>query len=70
MVSYSARTGLSLAFPQCCGRNSGLVAFGLICGDILDLLKNIVQEKVMLEHPKEQVSCLQGQTLPRTQLQI
>lgn len=51
-------------FPQHRGRNFGLVAFGLIFDDISDLLKNIGPEKVMLEHPKEQVSCLQGQSLP------
>lgn len=40
------------------------MAFGLICSDISDLLKNIILEKVMLEHPEEQVSYLQGQNLP------
>lgn len=49
-------------FPQHRGRNSGLMAFGLICDDISAFLKNIGPEKVMLEHPEEQVSCLQGQS--------
>lgn len=51
------------ASPVLCW-TSGLVAFGLICDDVSDLLKNIVPEKVMLEHSNEQVSCLQGQSLP------
>lgn len=46
------------ASPPCRGWNSGLAAFGLTCNDISDLLKNTIPEKVMLEHPKEQVSCL------------
>ena len=51
-------------FPQHRGRNSGLVAFGLILDDISDLVKNIGPQKVTLEHPEEQVSCPQGQSQP------
>lgn len=36
-VSQNAHAGLSLPFPLCCGRNSGLVAFVLIYSDIFFL---------------------------------
>lgn len=57
-------------FLLCRGWNSGLVAFGLICDDISNLLKNDVPEKVTLEHPEEQGGCLQQQSLPWTESQM